>query len=516
MMVKSAGGKPATTHSLSGELYKSKSGWLLLRVPNALVRGAFAALDEPGVELPPSGPDNGLNAHISVIRPEELEAAGLDPDDIKERGQHFKYTLGPVQTVTPNGWAEMSKVWFIKVQSPDLKQLRRTYGLTPLPKNNEFDFHISIAVRRKNVLGSNSVRKAASLIHGGNISEYFSRSGDGLRGREAGLRSEGREQAVHGGQWQHPAGRQGGGEAVKLAGAQDDPPTGAATPQAGEDDSVLATLHRVKQRSDVKDYGTKYMLLRQMMRQHPEAFIVDTPEGKYHGITHQPTGFQFHVPQTVYDDLIKTAALGYAVRDSDIHGQGTFATRAYEPGERIGLALQFNREHEDGTKEYDRTVLGRFVNYQPEGNVVLQEEDGQLYLHASKPIAEDEEMYTQPYDDELAAFQPMIINGGYKQAFDLSGSWYGGAAQDYANNLLAGRGQLWNPNESIMANVGRHFGSVRDMASNRIRQAENFGRFQSAMDPNYSMRQLSSYLSGKRQPLIKHPVDAILHGRFGS
>ena len=29
-----------------------KSGWVLLSVPNALVRGCFAALDEPGVELP--------------------------------------------------------------------------------------------------------------------------------------------------------------------------------------------------------------------------------------------------------------------------------------------------------------------------------------------------------------------------------------------------------------------------------------------------------------------------------
>ncbi len=37
---------------------------------------------------------------------------------------------------------------------------------------------------------------------------------------------------------------------------------------------------------------------------------------------------------------LKQASLGYAVRDSDIHGQGTFATRAYEPGDRVGLALQ--------------------------------------------------------------------------------------------------------------------------------------------------------------------------------
>jgi len=266
----------------------------------------------------------------------------------------------------------------------------------------------------------------------------------------------------------------------------------------------------------VRDYRGKYMLLRQLMQKYPEAFVVDSPEGKYHGITHQPTGYQFHVPQTVYDDLIKTASLGYAVRDSDIHGKGTFATRAYEPGDRVGLALQLNKAHEDGTKEYDRTVLGRFVNWQPEGNVVLQEEDGQLYLHASKPIAEDEEMVTQPYDDELAPFHPMIINEGYKQAFDMGDSWYGNAARDYGNNLLAGRGQIWDANKGILDNLSQHWNNVLGMGSKRINQAENYGRFQAAMDPNYSMRQLSSYLSGQRQPLVKHPVDAILHGRFGS
>lgn len=174
LLVKSAGdNQPLTTHALSGELYLSNSGWLLLNVPNALVRGAFAALNEPGAELPPSGPDGQLNAHISVIRPEELESIGLKGDDIKERGKHFHYTLGPVQEVVPSGWDEMSKCWFIRVSSPELKQLRRTYGLTPLPRNNEYDFHITIGVRRKGVLGTNEIRKAASLIH--DPEAYFSK-----------------------------------------------------------------------------------------------------------------------------------------------------------------------------------------------------------------------------------------------------------------------------------------------------------------------------------------------------
>lgn len=155
-------GDTQLSYGLKGKLYKSKSGWILMQVPNALVRGAFEALAEPGIELPPSGSDGRLNAHVSVIRPEELDTIG-GADQITERGQEFAYTLGSVRTVTPHGWSGMSKCWMIDVKSPDLEKLRKSYGLTAKPNDNKFNFHITIAVRKKNVLGPNSVRKAASI-----------------------------------------------------------------------------------------------------------------------------------------------------------------------------------------------------------------------------------------------------------------------------------------------------------------------------------------------------------------
>jgi hypothetical protein len=158
MLVKHAG-DAATTHALSGELYASGSGWLLLDVPNALVRGAFDALNEHGAELPKNS-KGSLNAHISVMRPEEIATFG-GIDKITERGKHFHYTLGPVQEAKPTGWDEMSKVWFIQVKSTELQTLRKSYGLSPLPNEGKFDFHITIAVRRKKVLQNNDVSKAA-------------------------------------------------------------------------------------------------------------------------------------------------------------------------------------------------------------------------------------------------------------------------------------------------------------------------------------------------------------------
>jgi hypothetical protein len=155
-------GDAVRTDALAGRLYFSRTGWLLLSVPNALGRGAFDALDEAGVELPTSESTGQYNAHVTVMRPDEVEACG-GPQKITERGHSYRYTLGPVKTVEPKTWADVSKVWYITVDSPELKELRRTYGLTPLPHNNEFDFHITFGVRKKRVLQSGPASKAAAF-----------------------------------------------------------------------------------------------------------------------------------------------------------------------------------------------------------------------------------------------------------------------------------------------------------------------------------------------------------------
>jgi len=152
-----------TSYALTGKLVLSQTGYLLLTVPNALVRGAFQAMSEPGVDLPGSNMTSGtgeLNAHITVMRPEEIAQIEGGGDAIIERGKDFSYTLGPLRSMNPAGWGGVSRVWFISVRSPELKKLRRSYGLTALPKNDTYDFHITVAVRRKNAF-----RKTGSLLY---------------------------------------------------------------------------------------------------------------------------------------------------------------------------------------------------------------------------------------------------------------------------------------------------------------------------------------------------------------
>ena len=166
--VKEAGVKQAgdaqTVQALHGRLVSTEKNWVLLTVPNALVRGAFDALGELGCELPLQ-PDGRLNAHISVIRPDELASIG-GKEKLNELGHSFYYTLGPVQEVTPETWDGVSKCWYIKVYSTDLQNLRKSYGLSATPKDGRFDFHITFAIRKKRVLNSgDSVVKHSEKVN---------------------------------------------------------------------------------------------------------------------------------------------------------------------------------------------------------------------------------------------------------------------------------------------------------------------------------------------------------------
>lgn len=153
----------STNHPLSGRLYLAKSGWLLLSVPNALVRGVYDAMVAPGAELPRAGVLNVpnvaadlLNAHISVFTADEVRQIGHT--NINERGHAFNYSLGALKEIDVKNVAGVSKVWAITVSSPELSALRKSYGLPPLP-NGDQPFHITVAVRRKHVLKDNDVAK---------------------------------------------------------------------------------------------------------------------------------------------------------------------------------------------------------------------------------------------------------------------------------------------------------------------------------------------------------------------
>lgn len=143
---------------LSGLLQASKTGHLIIAVPNSLVRGVFDAMDEPGISLPSAVDGGTLRAAVVVMTPEELQQVG-GPDAITERGKQYPYQLGGLLEQPAKNWPGVSVCWHLKINSPELGKLRRSYGL-PSKLEGENDFSIVVACRKIGVLSATAVSKA--------------------------------------------------------------------------------------------------------------------------------------------------------------------------------------------------------------------------------------------------------------------------------------------------------------------------------------------------------------------
>ena len=161
------GNKQASvSYPLSGRLYLTKANWLMLSVPNALVRGVFDAISAPGAELPTqsatgasettSGLGDVLNANIAVMTADEVAKIGAD--SINERGHSFGYALSGMTELAVSHLPGVSKAWALQISAPSLSALRKSYGLSPTPRD-QGKFHILVAVRRKGVLSDNGQAK---------------------------------------------------------------------------------------------------------------------------------------------------------------------------------------------------------------------------------------------------------------------------------------------------------------------------------------------------------------------
>ena len=133
--------------SLVGTLKKTKDNYVYLDISNNIMNGLYSMLPEADTEKPPYNNKgfNNIGAHISVIYIDEYKDNNLE--DIKEIGKEFKFKTGIVYSVNPEGWKEMSEIWFMDVDSPELEKMRQEYGLPKFIDNH--NFHISFAVKRK-------------------------------------------------------------------------------------------------------------------------------------------------------------------------------------------------------------------------------------------------------------------------------------------------------------------------------------------------------------------------------
>jgi hypothetical protein len=141
-------------------LLQVTAGYLIIAVPTALVRGVFDAMHEPGISLPGAIDGGALRAGIVVMTPDEVQQVG-GADKISERGRSYTYHLGELEEASAVGWPGVSACWHLRVRSPELGALRRSYGL-PTQVAGESDFSIVVACRKTGVLASNATSKVTS------------------------------------------------------------------------------------------------------------------------------------------------------------------------------------------------------------------------------------------------------------------------------------------------------------------------------------------------------------------
>lgn len=64
-------------------------------------------------------------------------------------------------------------------------------------------------------------------------------------------------------------------------------------------DDTLSQLLEAKKHSDAKRYDHKNAILRKLMRQSPQDWVVDDADAKHYGVTHVPTSFRLHTDPNV-------------------------------------------------------------------------------------------------------------------------------------------------------------------------------------------------------------------------
>jgi hypothetical protein len=446
---------PELSYALKGKLYLSKSGWLLLSVPNAIGHGAFQALNEAGAELPLKDSTGQFNAHVSVIRPEELEQIG-GPNKITERGKEFGYTLGAVRSCNPDGWDGVSRCWMIEIRSPELEKLRKSYGLSALPKDGEYKFHMTFAIRKTKVTQAGPVTKGSGsytelIKHGSTlaqdlavarrktkppVSEAQADAGNYPKGK---VRMHGFTIAIETGKGQTRSGTDPDGSTwsvtmvhdygdIKRTSGKDGDPVDVFIGPDPDTEMVFVVdqldtdgefdEHKVmmgfKTEADAREgYLANYedgwddhigaivsLTIPQftwwLERGRAKKPVADTKTVKVASLIHDPLR---------YLETTKQAATpGVQISESELDGKGLFATRAFQEGDTILSGLMSKSQGDDGLAVYDQGEHSRYVNHSTTPNAELRNGDS-IDLVAQKDIAPGAELLAD-YNKVTATLGP--------------------------------------------------------------------------------------------------------------
>lgn len=126
--------------------------WSYVSVHKGLCSAAFDSLRSEGVDCSP----HYDNPHITFINTDEVkelrEKFGSKWRGAVKEGQPVRFSLLRMVHLIPQDWSGVDRVWFLEVESPDLRKIRKGLGLTELPKSQDgtkdIRFHITFATRK--------------------------------------------------------------------------------------------------------------------------------------------------------------------------------------------------------------------------------------------------------------------------------------------------------------------------------------------------------------------------------
>ncbi len=140
---KTASKKVETTFSA---ILKEKNGFYYLDIPQPFITGLWKMMKPEAEETPYKQKGYGaVGAHVSVINEDEFE----EDVKIKEVGQSFDFTILGVKDTNPEGWDEMKRVYFVEIDSPQIKKLRKKYNLPASYRGKNHNYHITFSLRKK-------------------------------------------------------------------------------------------------------------------------------------------------------------------------------------------------------------------------------------------------------------------------------------------------------------------------------------------------------------------------------
>lgn len=130
-----------------GVLRRNQLGLVYLDIDNRFISMMLPYLKAQGLVRPPYfnlfGSPEG--AHIPVISAREAGFHYLD--EVVEVGQEFSFEIEGLYSMQPFSWPEVEQVWFFKIKSEELENLRQRYFLPSLPGGHAFP--IAVAVKPK-------------------------------------------------------------------------------------------------------------------------------------------------------------------------------------------------------------------------------------------------------------------------------------------------------------------------------------------------------------------------------